>query len=118
MASTKYAFKLVILYNAPAAGDMKFSIAGPTTGTPTVAFSHRAIAPAATAFSNIGVKTAFGFTAVSILSATTGSGYLVIEGIVQNGTVSSPVTFRFAQVVASGVTTIYAGSYLEYTVIQ
>lgn len=118
LASTKYAFKLVILYNAPAAGDMKFSIAGPTTGTPTVAFSHRAIAPAATAFSNIGVKTAFGFTAVSILSATTGSGYLVIEGIVQNGTVSSPVTFRFAQVVASGVTTIYAGSYLEYTVIQ
>ena len=114
-ANKKYRFRAKIFYDTPTAADFKFDVNGPASPT-LVQIETKTIAPGATALSNIALKTAFAFSAVSVTETSGTNGMIEAEGIVHNGANAGTVAFRWAQNTSNGSnTTVRAGSYIEYS---
>lgn len=109
-----YRFRFVVWYTTAAAADFKFSINGP--GSPSlVRLTTAHIAPGGSAFAGVGLQEAFGF-GPSAITAGAGGGYVVVEGLLQNGANDGGVAFEWAQNTSdAGNTIVRAGSYVQYT---
>ena len=111
-ASTTYRFRFVCMYDTPTAADLKIQLTGPASPTLIQALVVTN-APAAVALVTV-MWTAFS-TSQSITSASTTAGAFTIDGVLQNGTTAGNVTLQWAQVTSSGTSTMYAGSYVEFS---
>lgn len=114
-ANKKYRFRAKIFYDTPGAADFKFDVNGPASPT-LVQIETKSVGPGTSALSNIGLKTAFAFTAVAVTDTSGTGGSAEFEGIVHNGANAGTVSLRWAQNTSNvGDTTVRAGSYLEYS---
>lgn len=110
MGGQRYVLRGVIFFDTTAAADFKWALAVPSGST--VRIASRAIAPSATALSNIQVQTSAG-VANAILSGGTTGGVLWIDATVLAGA-DGLVSVQWAQNTSdAGATTVRAGSYLE-----
>lgn len=109
----KYIFRARIYADTTAAGDFKFAVSGPASPV-GVRIAHYAIAAGATAFSAIGVETAFG-TSVSVLGTGTNGVFVAIDGEFETNAAGGTVAFQWAQNTSdAGNTRVLAGSYFEF----
>lgn len=109
-ANTKYAFRLALFINTPAAADYKYTFTGPASPT-LIQFGHNDIAGDST--SDVEVSAAGFGTSINVSAAST-VHIAEIHGVLQNGANAGTVTLQWAQLASSGTTTVYAGSYLEW----
>ena len=109
-ANERVLLRYTIFYTAPAAGDIKYQIDVPSTPTQYRQFTE-GFAPDDTAF-DLALASAEG--TIQLLGAASTEGFLRVTAILENGANAGTVSFKFAQVAASGTTTVYAGSFLEY----
>ena len=112
-ASIKYRFHFVVFYDTPTAADFKWQLTGPASPT-LVLYDGRAYAPGATAAT---VTRDNAFSSAHSLTETSGTaGFVDITGILHNGTTAGLVNLQWAQNGSNGSnTTVYAGSYLEFS---
>lgn len=114
-ASTKYRFRARIFFDTTAAGDFKWDINGPA-GISIFRCMYLALpAGASLAAGASTVVTAIN-TVVSLTGTGTTGGYVMLEGIVHNGSNAGTIAFRFAQnsqTNDSGAI-VRAGSSMEY----
>jgi hypothetical protein len=104
-ANETWNFKFVVQGNAPAAADFKFAVTAPGGATCAVATSDP---EGATSVSNLACGATSGLVPGNGLADT----YEVI-GSVRNGSTPGIVRLQWSQQVASGTTTVFAGSSLE-----
>jgi len=117
LATTNYAFRLVISILSDATADWKWSFNGPVAPTFVQIAAWIMHADGATV-KNTTRNTAFG-TSNAETTTSTGEVTAFVYGIVQNGANAGTVAFQWAQNTSSGnSTTLRAGSYLEYIVLQ
>lgn len=113
VAGGAYIFRMQVGFDTTAAGDFKFSVSGPA-GPVEVRIQRHAIAAGATAFSAVGVDTAFGVS-VSVTGTGTTGGYVEINGKFLNGVNAGNVAFQWAQNTSDpGNTIVKGGSVLEW----
>lgn len=119
-ANAKYAFKVVVHFTSNSTADFKFGMNGPAAPTKFSAYV-RYIDPAAIAgFAQSnevqGIWTAYETTGVSVVwGSNSEGGCIVIEGIIQNASTSSALSFTWSQNTSAAFnTTVHAGSYLEF----
>lgn len=109
-----YLFRGFVLFDTTAAADFKFTIAGPTSPT-AVRWRRHAIAPGATAYSAVGVATAFNGAGTAITGTGTTGGVIEFQGGLVNGSNQGNVAFSWAQNTADGGnTTVLKGSFIEW----
>ncbi len=114
-ASTKYKFRFRLIINTPAAADFKVQLTGPAAPT---AVRYHATYIAENNLAVIGptaVATAFS-TSLAFATAEIGLG-VDISGYLDNGANAGTVTLQWAQVTASGTSTVFMGSEVSYAVI-
>lgn len=110
-ASKAYAVRGRLFIDTPAAADFKFQFTGPASPT-LVLLKYNWIADGSFRADNAFI-TAFSSAAVASWAATS-KAIIEFDMVIQNGANAGTVTLQWAQNAASGVTTVYAGSYLEY----
>jgi len=114
-ANTVYAFKIIVLYNTQATPDFKWDLDGPASPT-NVDYIKTYHDHSGTGVASSGT-TAFNST-ITLTAAVAGNGFIVIEGILQNGSNAGTVSFRWAQNTSdAGATKVLKGSYLQYMII-
>lgn len=114
VAGRKYLVRGRIFFDTTANADIKFRHAGPSSPV-LVRIARKAIAPGATADSNVAVDTAFSASDIAVTGSGTDGGTFSFEGIVHNGANAGTFAIQWAQNVSdAGNTTVRAGSYLEY----
>jgi hypothetical protein len=113
-AATKYVVRGRIFFDTTAAGDFKWRHVGPASPT-LVRVKRSSIDPAATAYGNIAVDTAYSAADITELSASTNGGFIEFEAIIHNGANAGNFEIHWAQNTSDGGNTVVrAGSYLEY----
>ncbi len=114
-ASTKYAFRMRLIYETPDAADFKFDFTGPAAAS-FVSIKVAAAGPGLTTWTGVVTLTSLGGGGSFILdgAGATTEGYLDVFGIIHNGVNAGTVHFQWAQNSSSGTTTVYAGSYIEF----
>ena len=115
--STKYSFRFRVWFDSAIAADFKFGINGPATPTIFRA-AYTYIDPEGLDVTN--TLSAYETTGIAVVYATTNTGgYVSINGIIQNGSNAGSVSFTWAQNTSNaGNTTVLAGSYVEYAVLD
>jgi hypothetical protein len=114
-ANTTYRFRLTVFYKTAAAADFKYAVDCPASPT-QAAIRQSHVVPNSTNNTNFAVQeTEVGST--SVVSAVTTPGYIVIDGLWQNGANAGNLAFQWAQNTSDvGSTTVLKGSTLEYMV--
>lgn len=113
VANAQYAFRFQLFFDTTAAGDFKIALNGPASPV-GVRFMRQAILPGATAWSVVGVTTAYG-TGVALAGTGTTGGYCEGNGILSNGANAGNVAVQWAQNTSDpGNTTVLQGSMLWY----
>lgn len=116
-ANATYKFRFTIFYDTPTAADFKYEITCPASPT-LVSITTTAIAPGATS-ETITRESSCSFGPNTITETSGTDGYLVIDGVIQNGANAGSVDFQWAQNTSNGSdTTVYKGSLVEYVPIQ
>jgi hypothetical protein len=114
-ANKDYIFQGRILFETGATPDFKIQIAVPSTPTLFV-MQQQAIAPGATAHSNIAVLTT---TTSAPITGGTGSGVFEFSGILRNGANAGNLSVQWAQNVSDAASTkVLVGSTLEFRQIS
>lgn len=114
-ANTDYLFQGRILFETGATPDFKVQIAVPAAPT-LFMMQQQAIAPGATAYSNIAVQTATTSTAIT---GGTGNGIFEFSGILRNGGTAGNLSVQWAQNVSDAANTkVLVGSTLEFRQIS
>lgn len=104
-ANETWNFRFTVQANAPAAADLKFTVIAPSGAVCT--FSSGDF-EGATSVANLGCGVSTGLVPGNGAADT----YEII-GTVTNGTTSGNVRLQWAEQVASGVTTVFSGSYVQ-----
>jgi hypothetical protein len=114
--NTLYAFRARIFFDVVAAADFKYAWVGPVSPN-YVHMIARDIVGAGTAET---VRNIIDFTTiVTLLSPTSGRGYVAFDGIISNGATAGNTVFQFAQNTSdAGLTVVRAGSYVEHRVVS
>ena len=116
-ANARYLIRLEVWFDTTSAADFKFRHVGPASPT-LVRLQRQTIIAGGSAFTNVGVDTAFSAADVTVNSINSGGGYVSINGIVHNGATAGTFSFQWAQNSSdAGNTIVRAGSYLEYSVV-
>jgi hypothetical protein len=114
-ANTDYLFQGRIMFETNATPDFKIQIAVPSTPT-LFLMKQQAVAPGATAYSNIEVQTA---TTSSAILGGTGNGFFEFSGILRNGANAGNLSVQWAQNTSNGANTkVLVGSTLEFRQIS
>jgi hypothetical protein len=109
-----YRFRGLVWYTTTAAGDFKYTLSGPASPAGVI-IERSVVLPAATAYSGIGITTAFGGAGLAATGTSAGIGRVRFEGAVTVGATAGAVTFQWAQNTSdAGPTTVLRGSYLEW----
>lgn len=112
-----YVFDFRIFFDTTAAADFKLALTGPASPT-GLRFARGCIAPSATAWSSVGVSTAYGAGLALVGTGTTG-GYCEGRGILQNGANAGSVAVQWAQNTSdAGNTSVLPGSTLYYAKVN
>ncbi len=111
--NTYYWFKIYILFTTNAAPDIQYTVAN--SGADILAASYRSYRKnAGTTFSDGTFQTSLG-NAESLTAASTGQGFIIIEGFVITGSTGGSITFQWAQDTSNAAaTTVNKGSYILY----
>lgn len=113
LANAQYAFSFCLFFDTTAAADFKVALTGPASPV-GVRFARKCIAPSATAFSSVGVSTAYG-TGLALVGTGTTGGYCEGHGILSNGVNAGDVILQWAQNTSdAGNTSLLQGSVLWY----
>lgn len=114
VANGTYVIEGHIWYETSDVADFKFTFSGPAAPS-RVRIFHEALAPAAAAYSNIGLDAAFG-VAQSVLAASGTSGYVHFVANILNGLNAGLFSFDWAQNTPDALTntTVLSGSYLTF----
>ena len=113
LANTKYHVRLFVIFDTHTTPDFKWRHAGPAS--PTLVRVMRKWTPGGSAALGTQVDTAYSASDQSI-AGNTGSGHIQLDCIIHNGANAGTFSFQWAQNVSdANPTTVYAGSYLEYT---
>lgn len=113
VANAQYLFRFQLFYDTTAAGDFKIALSGPASPV-GLRFMRQAILPGATAWSSVGVTTAYG-AGVALAGTGTTGGYCEGNGILSNGANAGNVSVQWAQNTSdAGNTTVLQGSMLWY----
>jgi len=104
-ANETWIININLQYTSPAAADFKSQITAPSGATCVIAFEE--IEQGAQAVSAIGCNTTSG-----TITSTGMNDTITVHGTIVNGSTPGTVMLQFAQAVASGTSTIYAGSNL------
>lgn len=108
-ASTKYKFQFRLIIDSPAAADFKLQLTGPASPT-AIRFGAQYITDGGLTQAS----TATAFSSAISLTATSPGQYVQINGYLSNGVNAGTVTLQWAQNSASGTTTVFMGSDVEY----
>jgi hypothetical protein len=111
-ASAKVEFTFDVFYNTPTAADFKFYIAGPAAAT-LVDMTTEVMGPDDTAWT-LASQTAFSFGPTVVTAAVNTKGHIIVRGVIHNGANAGVISFDWAQNAASGTTTVYAGSKVDF----
>lgn len=113
-ADKAYIFRFGIFFDTTANADFKFGVSGPASPV-EVRIERHAIAPGATAFSAVGVQTAFNGAGTAVVGTGTTGGYVEINGKFLNGPNAGNVALIWAQNTSDGGNTLVkGGSVLEW----
>ena len=116
-ANTKYAFRMVVIFDAGATGDFKFRHTGPAIGSGLIRILRQWIVGAGAAWVAPTQDTSYSAADIAIAGAA-GSGRLEINGTIHNGATAGDFKLRWAQNASEAVnTTVRAGSYIEWMII-
>lgn len=116
-ANTKYRIRARVFFDTTAAGDFKYTLAGPAS--PTLVRAEGMInAPAVPPAFNAVATTYPPAAGVAVVGTGTTGGWFALDMIVHNGPNAGTFAFQFAQNTATNDTgaIVRAGSYLEYAV--
>ena len=114
LANQTYRFRLTAYFDTVAAADFKFRHAGPAAPV-SVRIFRFTILPAAIAFSNIAIDTAYSDADVVCLSASGNGGYVVLDADIVNGPNAGNFNFQWAQNTSNaGNTTVLKGSNVDW----
>lgn len=109
-----YLFRGVVWFNTTAAADFKFTLLGPASPQSVIIKRH-VVLPGATAYSNIGITTAFGGGGIAATGTGAGNGIVEFHGGVTVNSAAGDVAFSWAQNTSdAGPTSVLRGSYLEW----
>jgi len=115
-ANTKYRFVVQVWYYSDPAPDFKYQFTGPDSPT-VIGYRRETNAHGSSTSANSAVYLYITSDA-SITVSTTGIGQVRLWGILHNGANAGTVAFRWAQNTSSAnPTTVYAGSFIEYSVV-
>jgi hypothetical protein len=110
-----YLFRGLVWYDTTAAADFKFTLAGPASPV-AVRCARRVIVPGATAYSSVGVATAFGGAGIAATGTGTAGGVIEFQGGVVLNSNGGNVSFQWAQNTSdAGNTVVLRSSYLEWS---
>jgi hypothetical protein len=59
-------------------------------------------------------QTAFSFGPTVVTAAVNTKGHIIVRGVIHNGANAGVISFDWAQNAASGTTTVYAGSKVDF----
>lgn len=109
-----YLFRGVVWFTTTANADFKFTLNGPASPASVIIKRH-VVLPGATAYSNIGITTAFGGAGIAATGTGAGNGIVEFHGGVTVGAAAGAVAFAWAQNTSdAGPTTVFRGSFLEW----
>jgi hypothetical protein len=113
-ASTKYLIRGELFYDTPTAADMKIGFSGPASPT-LVNIAIKGLSPD-TDVTGVTLE-AYDATGTQFLGAAGTFGCVRFSAVITNGVNAGDFNTTFAQVAASGTSTMRAGSYVESRVI-
>lgn len=114
----KYIFEFRVFFDTTAAADFKMSMNGPASPV-GIRFARHVIIPGGSAFSSVGVSTAFNGGGVAVTGTGTTGGYAWGHGILSNGNNAGNVAFMWSQNTSDpGNTTVLEGSMLWHARIN
>lgn len=112
-ANTKYAFRLKVFFDTPAAADFKFGLNGPASPT-LVRWSYTGGEAAGGGVTSDSLA-AYETTGVALSGAGSNGGFVHIDGVVHNGANAGDLHFSWCQNSSSAsATKVLAKSYLEW----
>ncbi len=111
----RYVFEFRIFFDTTATADFKFALNGPASPN-AVRFERCAIVPGASAYSGVGVSTAFNGGGTAITGTGTTGGCVKGTGVVDIGPNGGTVAVQWAQNTSDpGNTSVLPGSMLWFT---
>jgi hypothetical protein len=116
LANTNYRFRCFLLFDTGATGDFKYRHTGPASPT-RVRIKRSHVVGAGTAYAGIALDQAYSAADIAIAGAA-GTGWVELEGMIQNGANAGNFQIQWAQNASEAVnTTVLQGSYIEWRVI-
>lgn len=110
--NTKYRVMIRIFFDTTAAADFKYNLVVPAASS--IRFARAWIIPGGAAFAGVAVDIANPYTPQSIIGGGANGGYLQLDGILHNGANGGVFAFQWCQDTSDpGITSVYAGSYLQ-----
>jgi hypothetical protein len=113
-ASYTYIVDMVIVYDSPTAADLKWQLVGPAGATLNAWEGGLTVAAVDT------TNTRIDYTGLSTNNSNTHAGIgvgnpvvILCHGVLVNSSTAGTLKLQWAQVAASGTTTVYTGSYLR-----